>query len=264
MPWEVVLLGLPLRASLICMDHPHFTNLFFSICPGIIPWIVPTFSPQIHLHPSLMHPFHLIHGQTCALGPLGKSLSWRHRGYISQDIPIISLSWPYHIHIIPLSYPYHIPIISLSYSYHTYPQSAFWIQLHVHLFHSIHLHPSPSGHGQAWNEPLVSHVLGWLWRIGHLVTWRISLGIPIISLSYISSILSFGFIFESSKSASFSSDSSSGPGQARVACLGTTVADRSPGDAALPQTHSSITLCPPMSNFLFPHTLLHITIRIAI
>ena len=172
MPWEVVLLGLPLRASLICMDHPHFTNLFFSICPGIIPWTVPTFSPQIHLHPSLMHPFHLIHGQTCALGPLGKSLSWRHRGYISQDIPIISLSCPYHIHIIPLSYPYHIPIISLSYSY---------------------------------------------------------------SLSYISPVC----LLDSASCASFSSDSSqslslwpwSGLKRAAcVACLGMTVADRSPGD----------------------------------
>ena len=47
--------------------------------------------------------------------------------------------------------------------------------------------------------------------------------------------------------------SSYGHGQARVACLGTPVADQSLGDGGVPQTRSSITLCPRMSNFLFPH-----------
>ena len=32
------------------------------------------------------------------------------------------------------------------------------------------------------------------------------------------------------------------------------MSDQSVGDGGVPQTLSSITLCPPMSNFLFPHT----------
>ena len=80
--------------------------------------------------------------------------------------------------------------------------------------------------------------------------------IPILILCpYLCS--SFRFFFELLSFVYFSSihlhPSPSGHGQARVACLGTPVADQSLGDGGVPQTRSSITLCPPMSNFLFPH-----------